>query len=192
MHIFTGIVTHVWMNCKNRLLALDPKDGKHLKQFDAFLKKKGITGTVNGPHRGLIGPEANQLCLNIDEVFKILPSTEKRFAIALKKLREVQDACLGLLLMADWRVKIQNFESAYRDLHISMTDKVHILVHDIPRYLGRPNAKPLGYFTEQQFESVHADYATTFRNFKIPRDPENENFGPKLQASIVSYNSNHI
>ena len=190
-HILMGIANHILVECKKRLLALDPK-GSFLKRLEALLQKNGITGTVNGPHRGLIGPEADKLCLISDEVFKILPSTAKCFAIALKKLREVQDACLGLLLMGNWRTKIREFEDAFRDLHISMTLKVHILVHDIPRFLGRPNMKPLGYFTEQQFESVHADYATTFRNFKIPRDPENDNFGQKLLDSVIHYNSNHI
>ena len=192
MHIFVGITNHVWVECKKRLLALDPKDKKFLLPFEAFCKNHGITGTVNGPKRGLIGGEANKLCLLSDEVFKVLPSTAKCFATALKKLKYVQDACLGLTLFGNWRDKIREFETAYKDLHISMIDKCHILVHDVPRFLDRPNAKPLGYWTEQQFESVHADYCTTFHNFKVPRDPENPNFGPKLLGSIVHYNSNHV
>ena len=195
MHIFMGIADKIWKSIKANLEQFDSlhsNETQHLKQFEALLKSNGITGTVHGPHRGLIGPEANKLCQISDQILRLLPYCFKHYANCLKKLREVQDACLGLMLMANWREKIAEFEESYRRLGINMTIKCHILCHDIPRYLEMPNKKPLGYVTEQQFESVHADFATTFRNHKIPRDEDHENFGPKFLSSVIHYNSNHM
>ena len=194
MHIFMGIANKIWKSLKSQLEQFDSLSNgtQHLKDFETLLKNNGITGTVHGPHRGLIGPEANKLCQISDKILRLIPFCFKEYANCLHKLREVQDACLGLMLFANWKEKIQEFETSYKKLGINMTLKCHILCHDIPRYLQLPNKKPLGYVTEQQFESVHSDFATTFRNFKIPRDEDHENFGPKFLSSVQTYNSNHV
>ena len=86
--------------------------------------------------------------------------------------------------------KIKAFELAFRKLQISMITKVHILCHDVPRFIKKTGL-PLGVFHEQTFEACHDDFGHTFDNFEVS-DTKNPNFGPQLRQAVVHYNSNHL
>ena len=92
-------------------------------------------------------------------------------------------------LLSDWELKIKNFQTCYKTLKISVTPKIHSIFYEIPIFIKRKN-KPLGYFSEQKFESVHADLKPTLAWYK--RAENHPDYAKKLKDGIVSYNSEHM
>ena len=94
-----------------------------------------------------------------------------------------------MTLDSTWEQKILDFETAYRSLNISITPKVHSVFYEIPIFILRHN-KPLGFFTEQKFETVHTDFLPTWNRFKC--NENNPNFPSRLTDATVHYNGAHI
>ena len=63
-----------------------------------------------------------------------------------------------MVLMPDFKAKINLFSNLYRQLDISVTPKVHILESHITDFYEISEEKVgLGFFSEQGFESMHHD-----------------------------------
>ena len=94
-----------------------------------------------------------------------------------------------MVLDSSWEQKILDFETAYRSLDISITPKVHSVLYEIPIFILRHN-KPLGFFTEQKFETVHTNLLPTWNRFAC--NETNPNFPSNLTRATVHFNGEHI
>ena len=56
---------------------------------------------------------------------------------------------------------IQQFENVYKDLGISITPKVHILIKHVPEFIKKHN-RSLGWYSEQALENTHYDFSRNF------------------------------
>ena len=105
------------------------------------------------------------------------------------KFNVVVKSCFSYELEPDYKLKIKQFENAYRRLGISETLKAHILFHDIPRFLEYRD-HGLGKYSEQAIESVHRLEDQTWVNYKV--DLANKNYGKQLYRSTMELNSKNI
>lgn len=189
MHILSGNANQILDGLRERIrTSPDPSFEANL---DKWLDKKGIYDDKHGKHRGLIGTEANKLCLAAPELVKFLPIQYKMFGNALVCLRDVVDYCMGKMLIDGYLKKISEYKLAFRKLQILMSVKVHILVDDVPRYIRLLSKKPLGHDTEQPFEGLHQEYGKTWKNYKV-YSTNNPKFGEHFLDSVVQFNSTHI
>jgi hypothetical protein len=96
----------------------------------------------------------------------------------------------GVHLTVGWEQSIADFRTAYLDLAISITTKIHIIFYHLESFL-LDKGFGLGLYNEQAFESVHADVDKKWRDHKI-KDPMNPRFGAAWKKTICEYNSSHL
>jgi hypothetical protein len=85
---------------------------------------------------------------------------------------------------------IGDFESAYKDLGIPVTPKIHMgLEHtqeEIEKYgIG------LAVFNESAAESIHADFERHYQGY-IVKDVTASSYNARLLKAVKSYNANHV
>ena len=64
-------------------------------------------------------------------------------------------------LNPQYQYYIKHFENVYKDLGISVTPKVHILIRHVPEFIKKHN-RSLGWYSEQALESIHYDFLRNF------------------------------
>ena len=83
--------------------------------------------------------------------------------------------------MDEWEDNIKNFKIAYKGLNISVTPKAHSLFYEIPFFIKK-HSRPLGFYSEQKFETVHQDWKKTWSLYKRV---ESHNEHPKKLKDAV-------
>lgn len=116
-----------------------------------------------------------------------LPSL--KYVDTLSKFKNVVEACFGTKLKPGYNNKIELFKRSYLDLKISITPKVHVVFHHIEDFCSRQK-DGLGFFSEQAMESVHFDFLTRWKNYKVSLN--HLDYGQHLLKAVCSYNSHHL
>ena len=186
-HLFFGAVGHILIGMLGKIRT-QTLDEKLFDRIEAWLSRHGIE-RKNYQDHGLLGNDANKLVEKADELIRMLPPVFQNFGIALKKLGHVQDACFGRILLGNAPTLIKDFEDVFRKLPITMSNKIHIICHDVPRFLSMTRT-PLGLFNEQQFEAVHRDFGLKWLDYKTK--VTSPSFEKHLLDCVVAYNSGHI
>ncbi len=83
-----------------------------------------------------------------------------------------------------------NFTREMCQFQISMTTKIHILLHHVPHFI-RLTGMPLGPFSEQVVEEQHRRYKNCFNRYRI-NCTEHINYQGRFLNSFLHYNSYHI
>ena len=73
----------------------------------------------------LNGPNLNRLLEKSLDLHKFLPTELKKFANCLRLLKEMMEACYGVVLEDHWEMKIDRFRMEYMNLGLEMTPKFH-------------------------------------------------------------------
>ena len=73
---------------------------------------------------------------------------------------------------------------------ISITSKVHIIMRHVPDFIKRKSLS-LGAFSEEAVESTHHSFDRHFDKYRI-KDIYHTNYGTKLLAAILHYNSSNL
>ena len=97
--------------------------------------------------------------------------------------------CKSETLIDGWETDIDNFKTAYKRLNVSVTPKVHSIWFEV-RIFIKKHGKPLGFVTEQKYETVHQDFDTTWDSYKTSEN--NPNFGEQSTRAVVCYNGYNI
>ena len=100
----------------------------------------------------------------VDDLIQFLPENMKLFGKALKSLDKVAKSCFGMVLLPTWDQDIKDFLEVYDQLGIGYTPKVHVLAVHVKQFI-EAQEKPLGIFTEQPFEALHADFKKVWKNY---------------------------
>ena len=80
------------------------------------------------PHssfKQLNGPNLNRLLEKSLDLHKFLPTELKKFANCLRLLKEMMEACYGVVLEDHWEMKTDRFRMEYMNLGLEMTPKFH-------------------------------------------------------------------
>ena len=102
-------------------------------------------------------------------------------------LRRLLNTFLNTLL--GWEKHIIAFDTQFDKLSISKINKIHAIVTHVPEFI-KMTGKPLGIFSEQAMESVHHDFAETWRDYH--RGEIAQTFHEQLHKCVVKYNSMHL
>ena len=112
------------------------------------------------------------------------------FVKAFKAFGKVVEACFSFRLDKNYKEVIRSFRTAYLELGINVTPKVHIIFRHLEEFFEVSKGRSgLGLFSEQHFESVHHDYARIWARFKVPRG--HPKYAERLQKALITYNSLH-
>ena len=105
-------------------------------------------------------------------------------------LQEAMEACFGFRLDSSYKEKVEHFATCYKNLNLSITTKVHVLVRHVPEFIDK-HQMPLGHFCEQVVEQCHAKFDKLFNSYKI-KDVHHPNYLSNLFHAIMHFNLYHI
>ena len=109
----------------------------------------------------------------------------------LRSYLKVQDACMGLTLKDNWKETIERFTNLYLALEISVTPKVHMVMHHLTDFFElKGEEHGLSYWTEQAFEAVHHDFKVIWERYKV--SPDHPEYGARLLRAVSAYNASHL
>ena len=135
------------------------------------------------------GNACNKLLKKLSKLKYDVPRRLRKYVEALVAFEKVKKSCFELILLPSYKSDIEEFRRAYDALGVPMTNKVHILVEHVIPFCEK-HEKGLGFFSEQAFEAVHADFKKTWKNYKV--DESNPQFGEKLLQATLKYNFKHL
>ncbi len=138
--------------------------------------------------------QCSKLLNKCDALALLVPSECLPIIDCLRAFTRVAEATFGHRLSSNNEEAIGqfgvNFTRLMSQFRISMTTKVHILLHNAPHFI-RLTGMPLGPFSEQVVEEQHRRYKAVFNRYRI-NCPERINYPGRFLNSVLHYNSYHI
>jgi hypothetical protein len=112
-----------------------------------------------------------------------------KFARVFQDFRAVVKSCFGQDLDPNFGFYIDSFKQSYLSLNISVTPKVHAVFFHIAEFCNKTQ-QGLGFFSEQAMESVHFDFNSVWKKYKVSRD--HSDYSSRLLRAVCEYNSLRI
>lgn len=190
LHVMTGVVGHL----ATQMMKEIPEGEEVISQF---IKDQNISwcayrpGTFEGNQARKFLKFSNKLV----EPAKNLPEPSQQKAVAfvntIMQFNSVVIACFGQELQPNFKEEIIQFEALYRELSISVTPKVHLVLEHAHEFLESKNfVAGLGAWSEQAMESVHHDLKIEWERTKVKTS--HPDFEKKFLECLVKYNSKHV
>ena len=203
LHLMLGVVDKLIGEIKKNVFE-NQSDGE--KFMYTFFKQDNIT-VCNKQGEKLEGNASRKFLKSIDKLELALGNHSNNvyingmpFIRCLRAFSNVVHTTFGMELLEGWRESIGEFTTSYRFLiktsgdPITVTPKVHIIMEHVGQYLDMKGEhgeyKGLGFWSEQAFESVHADFKKSWESVKV--DISHPDFPKKLKNCVTRYNSSHI
>ncbi|CAL4067310.1 unnamed protein product, partial [Meganyctiphanes norvegica] len=146
LHLLQGIVKHVYDNMY-----------KNWPHVSLWLDKINVKPT-NYHHGSFVGNDCLRMLKNVDILQQMAESDDKhiiqKYVHILRCFYDVVKSCFGMTLDPQYDTYINQFKYAYKDMDITITPKVHILLMHVPDFITKHN-RSLGWYSEQTLESVH-------------------------------------
>ena len=193
---------HVMMGIVKRLVDYI-KEASSVEWVEDIYYELNITQTFHGGKKGLNGNASKKLLEHATTFIvkrKGLPDTcnKDRIAAAAKTMslfNAVVDSSFGNFVEDSWVDDIAKFCASFRALEdITFPPKYHMVESHLEQFLRRKWAQNtdykgfgLGYWSEQQFEAVHAKFSSTWDRFKVGKD--HEEFGKRLLDAAMSWDA---
>ena len=140
-----------------------------------------------------VGNDCLKMLKNVDILQQIAESENmhviQKYVHILRCLYNIVVSCFGMTLNPLYYDHIQKFESVYKDLGISITPKVHILIKHVPNFIEK-HGRSLGWFSEQALESTHYDFLRNCwekQGYKRPLG--HPDYAQKLLRAVIVYSS---
>ena len=115
----------------------------------------------NYHHGAFVGNDCLKMLKNVDSLQQMAEVHNihviQKYVHALRSLYNVVVSCFGMVLDQKYNAYINIFKDIYKDLGISVTPKVHILINHVPEFLKKHN-RSLGWYSEQTLGSIHYDF----------------------------------
>ena len=96
----------------------------------------------------LNGNACKKLLQKLQKLKSQTPRRLHKYVNALKAFEKVRTSCFGQILHPDYKLNIELFHQAYKDLGVPLINKAHILVAHVPQFCEL-HQRGLGYFSEQ-------------------------------------------
>lgn len=175
LHEMTGIFNHLI----NTFKKVDP-DG-----IENWIKR---VGTIAEGRSGTFNGNSSRKLMEKRHLLKeyLHDSSTHYFIDLIGSFNYVVDACFGYQLAENYSQVIEHFAWLIKIHKVPITPKIHILLNHAPQFIEENN-KGLGYFSEQQFESVHHVWSEHFENYKI--NSKNDNFVISILNGLSKFNS---
>ena len=119
------------------------------------------------------------------KVFQCIPVIE-----TLRSFNNVVKACFSSSLDENYKEIIGQFTRDYKSLNISITPKVHIIMDHIVPFIEEIE-QPLGIYSEQASESVHADFTKFWEKYKV-KFIHNPSYNRQIYNACLAYNAKHL
>ena len=141
-----------------------------------------------------IGNHCSKLLDEVGILEKMLIDSGAYIAIpyvdAFRKFKIVKDMCFGYNLCEGYEIAIQNFKTAYLNLGIPVSLKVHIVFEHVVQFCKKQNLGP-GLFSEHSLESTHYDFKPFWeKSYKVTLN--HPNYGEKMLEAVHMHNALHI
>lgn len=150
-------------------------------------------------HHAFEGNECHMLLNKTDVLWGIIqaeadgdPGTHPAamFVTAFQTFAKVVHSCFGRDLLQGWQDDVREFCDAYIKLGISLTPKFHIVREHLVPFCTLRNCG-LSRYSEQAFESVHADFAKFAERHHV-KDKTNQLHITRLKQTVLEYNASHV
>ena len=184
LHIMQGIVKHVydrmyedWSGVKLWLTQINIKQKKY--------------------HRGaFVGNDCIRMLKNVDRLQQIAEFHNvhiiQKYVHILRCLYDVVKSCFGMKLDVEYEKYINIFQNVYKDLGISTTPKVHILIKHVPEFIKKHN-RSLGWYSEQALETTHYDFKRNcWEKQGYKRNIGHPDYAQNLMSAVIGYTSKNI
>ena len=139
LHLMQGIVKHLFDNMS--------KENAILAQL--WLQKIHVKAT-NYHGGSFVGNDCLKMLRNADILQKLAEEHESpsmmKYVQIIRSFYCVVKSCFGMVLDSNYGNSINDFKDFYRDLGISVTPKVHILVMHVPEFISKHD-RPLGWYS---------------------------------------------
>jgi hypothetical protein len=197
LHLLLGIVNKLYNELDSRL-----RMAGHQMQADDWATRVGVKRAAY--HGGQFkGNECERLLDSVDTLEQMLYSQAALSCIpivrAFRCFRAVKQQCFGMKLGANYEKAISDFSTAFGDLEINVTPKVHAVTVHVPQFLSMTNAslnspsaaRGLGFWSEQSVESSHHDFSRLWTQcYRV--NNSNAEYPKRLRKCIVVYCSRHL
>jgi hypothetical protein len=178
LHLMLGIVNHMY----TAVVAEWP-------EIEQWPKNLGINRRFQ-PGFSFNGNHCRLLLKSTEKLKELRPPRKVfKFIEAFEKFGEVVHACFSHSLDRDFKIKIRQFENAYRKLGISETVKCHIVFTHLSQFLD-PKDHGLALYSEQAAESIHRIFAKVWEKYCV--NPRNSKYGEKLLAAVLDLNGMNL
>ena len=112
------------------------------------------------------------------------------FINAFEACNDAVTSCFGTQLADDFEEKIELFSTCYLKLNISVTPKLHAVMHHVPEFC-KVKGIGLAPWSEQCSESIHHDFSKIWDNFKV-KHTDHPDYGKRLLQAVCMYNGLHL
>jgi hypothetical protein len=162
--------------------------------------------TVSDYHQQYEGNECKKLISNTGRLYQLIDRDFRassrndvvkhnrarliQFAQTFERFNVLVHKTFGSRLQEGWQEALSSFRSSYSKLGISVTPKVHIIFVHLEPFLAEHGCG-LGKFSEQAFESVHADFKNTLVKYTV-KDPSNPSCIEFIRKAVLEYNAQHL
>ena len=148
-------------------------------------------------HRGaFVGNDCIKMLKNVDRLQQIAEFHNmhiiKKYVHILRCLYDVVKSCFGMKLDVEYEKYINIFQNVYKDLGISTTPKVHILIEHVPEFIKKHN-RSLGWYSEQALETTHYDFKRNcWEKQGYKRKIGHPDYAQNLMSAVIAYTSKNI
>ena len=179
LHIMQGVVKHMYDNML-----------KEWNGASCWLDLIGIQAQKY--HSGsFLGNHCHIMLHNIDKLRRIAPIKILKYVTAFDAFSEVVHSCFGMTLRENYEEKLKRFTTAFMDLDISVTLKVHMVLAHIGNFCEKFGA--LGWFSEQSTESSHSDFKkNTWEKHGLQRQIGHQDYSENLLRGLIMHNSTRV
>ena len=185
LHLMQGIVKYIY----DKMAKVFPQ-GASLWLNKIHIKQQNY-------HNGtFVGNDCLKMLKNIDTLQQIAESCNmfviQKYIHILRCLYDIVKSCFGMNLNPQYQYYIKNFENVYKDLGISITPKVHILIRHVPEFIKKHN-RSLGWYSEQALESTHYEFLRNcWEKLGYKRTLGHPDYAQKLMRAVIVYSSKKI
>ena len=184
LHLMQGIVKHIYDNmCKDW-----PKVSLWLSHICVYQK--------NYHHGAFVGNDCMRMLKNVDVLQHICELHNmhimQKYVHIMRCLYDVVISCFGMKLNPEYDTYIKRFSDVYKDLDISVTPKVHILIKHVPEFIKKHN-RSLGWYSEQSLETTHYDFKRNcWEKQGYKRSLGHTDYAQNLMKAVIVYSSKNI
>ena len=193
LHVMTGVTGKL----VNELIDKFSSKEKGRKWVEEFMDDNNISWCAYRPStfEGNQARKFLRLSSKLRQKARNLPLLDAvpvlQFCHTLVVFNQVVVSCFGQELHSDYRTAIQSFSDNYRVLDISITPKVHLVERHAVEFIELMGGEAgLGKWSEQPFESVHADFKKEWARTLVSAN--HVNYAENLFAAVLRYNAKHV
>ena len=181
LHLMQGIVKHIY----DQMF----KDWKGVSLWLATIHIK----QQKYHHGAFVGNDCLKMLKNVDTLQQIAEMHNmhviQKYVHILRCLYPIVKSCFGMKLDPQYNFYIQQFENVYKDLGISITPKVHILIKHVPEFIKKHN-RSLGWYSEQALENTHYDFSRNcWEKLGYKRQLGHPDYAHNLMRAVIVYSS---